>query len=155
MANRTLQSSNVTFLDQTDDKQLDLYISSNHPNVQIFNTTSGSYTPDWSKDNLKLTVEAYIDTTKITNGLDVVWYQNSISDATRVGTGTTLTISTNALSDKAIITYICKVTHDGVQASKDITFSKTETGTHSRFVSITGLKISMSGWVSERTLVSG
>ena len=60
MANRTLQSSNVTFLDQTDDNRLDVYISSNHPNVQILNTTSGAYTPDWSTNNLKLTATAYM-----------------------------------------------------------------------------------------------
>ena len=127
---KTITSSVVTFMDTTDDNQLGLYISSNHPTVQILNTTSGTYTPDWSVENLSLTADAYIDTTKITSGLDIVWYKNSVSDETKVGTGTTLTISSNTLTDSASVTYICKVIYDGVQISKDIKFSKVETVTN-------------------------
>lgn len=123
---KTITSANATFMDTTDDNQLSIYISSNHPTVQILNTTSGSYTPDWSEENLQLTADAYVDTTKITSGLDIVWYQNSVSEATKIGTGITLTIATNVLGTNPIMTYICMVKYGGAVASKDITFSKYE-----------------------------
>ena len=54
MANKTFHSSTVTFLDRTDERKLEVYISSNHPTVQIKNQNTNEYTPDWSTTNLTL-----------------------------------------------------------------------------------------------------
>ena len=130
MANRILQSSNVTFMDVTDDTKLDVYISSNHPNVQILNTTSGTYTPDWASDNLKLNASVYVGTAQLSSGVTIDWYQGSVSNNSKVGTGATLTVSSNVLEKQPSIVYICKVTYMGMDASKDIMFSKVDTVTN-------------------------
>ena len=56
MADKIFHSTAVTFVDMTDSRILDVYISSNHPTVQICNVnkTPLEYTPDWSVNNLKL-----------------------------------------------------------------------------------------------------
>ena len=127
---KTITSGSIVFMDATDENRLDLYISSNQPNIQILNTTSGAYTPDWGVNNLQLNAVAYMGTVQILNGLEIEWYQDNISNSTKVGTGSTLTISTNVLANRSTVTYICKATYNDVNASKDITFSKVQTVTN-------------------------
>ena len=68
MADKIFHSTAVTFVDMTDSRILDVYISSNHPTVQICNVnkTPLEYTPDWSKTNLKLEASFYLDSSEIT-----------------------------------------------------------------------------------------
>ena len=54
MANQTVKSTTITFLDYTDSRKLEVYISSNHPTVQIYNPNNKTYSPDWSKEKLRL-----------------------------------------------------------------------------------------------------
>ena len=126
MANRILQSSNVTFMDVTDDTKLDIYISSNHPNVQILNPRTGAYTPDWTRDKLELNASIYIGTTQLSSGTTIEWYKDTISKDSKVGTGSTLTVDTNVLEEQSSASYICRATYMGMEASKDIIFSQVD-----------------------------
>ena len=42
---KTFQSTPITFIDQTDSRKLEVYITSNMPPVQIFNGNSGHTLP--------------------------------------------------------------------------------------------------------------
>lgn len=127
---KTITSGTITFMDTTDDRKLDVYISSNHPNSQIYNSNSGKYTPDWSITNLKLSAEIYLDSKDVTadTQTDIGWYTKIGTTETLVGTGTSLTISTNTLDTNPIITYICKAEYQNVDALSQITFTRVDTG---------------------------
>lgn len=127
---KTITSGTITFMDTTDDRKLDVYISSNHPNSQIYNSNSGKYTPDWSITNLKLSAEIYLDSKDVTadTQTDIGWYTKIGTTETLVGTGASLTISTNTLDTNPIITYICKAEYQNVDALSQITFTRVDTG---------------------------
>lgn len=127
MANKVFHSSTVTFLDRTDERKLEVYISSNNPTVQIYNNNTDEYTPDWSVTNLKLTATIYLDSTQVTP-TTVQWYTRIGTTETLVGSTASLTVSTNVLSTNPIITYICRATYQNVNAVKEITFARTDTG---------------------------
>lgn len=122
---KTITSGSIVFMDVTDERQLDVYISSNHPTVQIFNSTTNEYTPDWSIDNLKLKASVYIGSTEITTDSQAIinWYQTDGDNEAFLGTGATLTVSTNALTNNSVITYLCRVEYKDIRALKDISFS--------------------------------
>jgi len=130
MASKTLHSSNITFMDTTDDRKLDIYISSNHPTVQIYNSNTKVYTPDWSTTNLQLSAEIYLDSKDVTTDAQTIigWYTKIGTTETLVGTGANLTISTNALVTNPIITYICKAEYQNIDALSQQTFTRVDTG---------------------------
>lgn len=130
MASKTLHSSNITFMDTTDDRKLNIYISSNHPTVQIFNTNTNVYTPNWSTTNLQLDAEIYLDLTDVTinNQITIDWYTKIGTTETLVGTGASLIVTTNALAVNPIITYICKAKYQNIEALSQIVFTRTDTG---------------------------
>lgn len=127
MANKVFHSSTVTFLDRTDERKLEVYISSNHPTTQIKNQNTNEYTPDWSVTNLQLRATVYLDSTQVTP-TTVQWYTRIGTTETLVGSTAILTISTNVLATNPIITYICRATYQNVSAVKEITFARTDTG---------------------------
>ena len=56
-----IQSTPLTFIDQTDSRKLEVYIKSNLPTVQIYNQNnpeSGAHTPDW-REGEKLIKSAF------------------------------------------------------------------------------------------------
>lgn len=132
MADKIFHSTAVTFVDMTDSRTLDVYIASNHPTVQIYdsNKTTSKYTPDWSVSNLRLEASFYLDSQSVA--------PNSIKWYTKIGTikneltsfegKNTLLIATNALSSDPIISYICEATYDTLSAFKEITFTRVNTG---------------------------
>lgn len=130
MASKTLHSSNITFMDTTDDRKLDIYISSNHPTVQLYNSNTKVYTPDWSTTNLQLSVEIYLDSNDVTTDTqtDIGWYTKIGTTETLIGTGTEITVSTNDLVANPIITYICKAEYQNIDALSQITFARVDTG---------------------------
>ena len=130
MANKIFHSSAVTFLDRTDERKLEVYISSNHPTVQIKNQNTGEYTPDWSTTNLQLSADVYMDSQEVTSNsqTSINWYTKTGNTETLVGNGSSLTVSTNILENNPIITYICKATYQNVNALSQITFTRTDTG---------------------------
>lgn len=127
MANKVFHSSSVTFLDRTDERKLEVYISSNNPAIQIYNNNTDEYTPDWSITNLQLNATVYLDSTQVTPAT-VQWYTRTGTTETLVCSDASLTVSTNVLSTNPIITYICRVTYQNVSALKEITFARTDTG---------------------------
>lgn len=135
---KTFQSTPITFIDQTDSRKLEVYITSNLPTVQIFNGNSGAYTPDWTEgEKLVLSMDVFLDSRKMTvteyNGTVIKWYKNDvemsdssiedISDDKRK-----ITIKDNILKDNAIITYTCEAEYQGIKASTRVTFTRVDTG---------------------------
>lgn len=133
-----IQSTPITFIDQTDSRKLEVYIKSNLPTVQIFNQNSGAHTPDWREgDKLILSMDVFLDSRNMTtaeyNGTAIKWYKNDvemtdgsiedISDDKRK-----ITIKDNILKDDAIITYTCEATYQGIVASSRITFARIDSG---------------------------
>lgn len=135
---KTFQSTPITFIDQTDSRKLEVYITSNLPTVQIFNQNSGAHTPDWREgENLVLSMDVFLDSRTMTvaeyNGTAIKWYKNGaemsdgsiedISDDKRK-----ITIKDNILKDDAIITYTCEATYQGIVAASRITFTRVDSG---------------------------
>lgn len=133
-----IQSTPLMFIDQTDSRKLEVYIKSNLPTVQIYNSNTGAYTPDWREgENLVLSMDVFLDSRNMTNaeysGTTIKWYKNDvemsdgliedISDDKRK-----ITIKDNILKDNAIITYACEAEYQGIKASSRITFSRVDTG---------------------------
>lgn len=126
---KTITSGGITFVDLSDSRKLDIYISSNLPTTQIYNSNTKTYSPDWSANNLQLLSEIYLDSKKITPE-SIKWYTKSSTDTSEKfeTNGATFTIKTNILSTNPIMTYICRVTYQGIQAFKEITFTRIDTG---------------------------
>jgi hypothetical protein len=129
MADKIFHSSPVTFIDRTDDRKLDVYISSNHPTVQLHNanTNTNEYTPDWSVTKLELKASFYVDSTPITP-TKIEWSSIIGTTTTVLGANSDLYVSTNVLKDNPIITYRCRIEYQNLKAFKDITFARTDTG---------------------------
>lgn len=130
MAIKTLHSSNVTFMDVTDDRKLDIYISSNHPTTQLYNSNTKVYTPNWSTTNLQLNAEVYLDSEDVTTKAQTTinWYAKVGITETLISSGKSVTISTNALATNPIITYVCKAKYQNVDAISQIVFTRVDTG---------------------------
>ena len=129
MADKIFHSTAVTFVDMTDSRILDVYISSNHPTVQLCNVnkTPLEYTPNWSVTNLELKASFYLDSNEITPDT-IEWYTKIESTETTVGNTTTLHVTSNVLGSNAIITYGCRATYQNLEAFKEITFTRVDTG---------------------------
>ena len=96
MATKTFHSSTVAFLDATDSRKLEVYISSNLPTVQIYNSNTGDYIPDWSVTNLDLSADVYLDSEDITEKATIVWYKQGINDVEETELTSTI-VSSNVL----------------------------------------------------------
>lgn len=134
---KTITSGGVTFMDLTDSRKLDAYITSNLPTTQIYNQNTKTYTPDWSTTNLQLSADIYLDAKLITtnSNTSITWYKKVGTQArTQVGTGANLTINSNQLtSNVGIITYICEAIYNDTQinpptAHAEIVFTRVDTG---------------------------
>lgn len=124
-----IQSTPITFIDQTDSRKLEVYIKSNLPTVQIRNSNSGAFTPDWTTgSNLILTASAFLDSRIMAFAEykdSIVWYKNGSVIASGVNE---LKITSNELKDSPIITYTCEATYQQLVASAQITFARVDTG---------------------------
>ena len=132
----TITSGNITFIDLTDTKKIDLHITSNHPTVQIYdqNNSQKPLTPDWEKEPLVLTPVIYIDSELITDtsNMTFTWtkIEGSGADGKDPKDSKILTISTNVLTDSVpTIRYRCTVEYNnGKSFSNEISFSRVYTG---------------------------
>lgn len=134
---KTIISGNVTFVDLSDTRKLEAYITSNLPTTQIYNQNEKKYIPDWSETHLQLNAEVYLDSKEVTNNtyVSITWYKKvGMQARTPVGTGTTLTVNNNQLTSSAgTITYICEVEYKDTTISPptahaEIVFIRTDTG---------------------------
>ena len=55
-----INSNSITFIDNTDNRKLEVYITSNLPATQIYDVNTKTYSPDWSKTNLNLSIDVYL-----------------------------------------------------------------------------------------------
>ena len=126
-----INSNQVTFVDLTDSRKLDVYIKSNLPTTQIRNVNDQTYTPDWSVTNLILSVDMFLDSKPLNNAEAIMWYEKiGVGAETQIGTGKSITISTNKMPGDSIglITYICKIRYQNLESQSQITFTRTDTG---------------------------
>lgn len=159
-----IQSTPITFIDQTDSRKLEVYIKSNLPTVQIQNSNTGAYTPDWREgENLILSMDVFLDSRAMDtagyNGTAIKWYKNDIemtdgsiediSDDRRK-----ITIKDNILKDDAIITYTCEATYQGIVASSRITFARVDSGRNGND-GADGTSVKIKGTASSVAPVSG
>ena len=125
-----ITSQPLTFLDTTDSRKLEVYISANHPTIQLYNVNDEEYTPDWSKTNLKLSADVFLDSAE-TKPEKMKWYRQYINETTEtlVSSGDyTEEITINNNMAQAVVTYICRVEYQGIQAFSKITFTRNNTG---------------------------
>ena len=138
----TITSNNITFMDTSDERKLDVSVEANLPTSQIYDSNTGAYSPDWITNNLVLEACVTLNLIDITQDKNttITWSKkNSIGEVQSAGSGYRLTISTNELSDgSGIITYICTATYDGITATSQMTFTRVDTGSS---VSITNKSI--------------
>ena len=161
---KTFQSTPITFIDQTDSRKLEVYITGNLPTVQIFNQNSGAHTPDWREgENLVLSMDVFLDSRTMTvaeyNSTAIKWYKNGaemsdgsiedISDDKRK-----ITIKDNILKDDAIITYTCEATYQGIVASSRITFTRVDSGINGND-GADGTSVNIKATASSVTPISG
>lgn len=150
MADKIFHSTAVTFVDMTDSRTLDVYISSNHSTVQICNSnkTPLEYTPDWSTTSLVLGASFYLDSYEIVPET-IQWYAKIGTVETTKGNDETLILTTNELADNPIITYGCRITYDGMSAFKEITFTRVDSGRNG----VDGTGVSIKGTAVSANLV--
>lgn len=144
-----IKSSPITFLDYTDSRKLEVYISSNLPNTQIYNPNNKTYSPDWQTTNLVLSSTVFLDSTDITNDSKVSfqWYKQINTSKTSLNrTSKSLTRTTNEMSGSTtIITYICRVLYDNnLTAEARIVFTRSDTGIDGQSITIKGTATSVS-----------
>ena len=133
MASKTLHSNTITFLDYTDGRKLDVYITSNLPTSQIFDSNNQTYSPNWVVTNLELSANAFLDSQDVTldENTKIEWYMKIGSDAqTYIKDGNSMTVAQNIMSGNVtMITYICDVYYqDNIKSSEQITFTRIDTG---------------------------
>lgn len=129
-----ITSQPLTFLDTTDSRKLEVYISSNHPTIQLYDVNDKKYTPDWSKTSLKLSADAFLDSTE-TKPEKIKWYRQYLNETTEtlISSGDyTEEITINANMSQAVVTYICRAEYQGIQAFSKITFTRNDTGINGR-----------------------
>ena len=125
-----ITSQPLVFLDTTDSRKLEVYISSNHPTIQLYDVNDKEYTPDWSKTNLKLSADIFLDSTEI-KPEKMKWYRQYINETTETLVSNedyTEEITINSNMAQAVVTYICRAEYQGIQAFSKITFTRNDTG---------------------------
>lgn len=135
-----IQSTPITFIDQTDSRKLETYLKSNLPNIQIYNSNTKTYTPDWrTGEKLILTANIFLDSQEMsTDEYDdtvIKWYKDEISTGTEIVDNRNkkiFTVNNNVLSSNPIITYICQATYQGIVSSTRLTFARVDTGVNGK-----------------------
>lgn len=156
-----IQSAPLTFIDQTDSRKLEVYIKSNLPTVQIRNSNTGAYTPDWREgEKLTLTTDVFLDSREMKDeysNTTIKWYRDEISDDTEIIANRnlrTLQITTNELETAPIITYICEATYQRIVASMRLTFVRIDSGINGSD-GADGTSVNIKGTATSVALVTG
>lgn len=131
---KTVYSSQITFMDTTDSRKLEVSISSNLPTMQVCNINTGECSPDWNTNNLVLTPITFCDSVEVTANTHIQWFRkiDSSNDEVLSNAGNVLTITENVLGiEHNTVTYTCTATYDGLSATSRIIFTRVDTGTDS------------------------
>ena len=127
MATKVLTSSQLTFVDITDQRKLSAYLTSNLTTVQTLD--SGTYSPSWDTSNLVITPQVFIDQTPLSlSDVTTTWKRKDGNNAeTELRTGESasnnvLTVSANNLGTSAsgMLTYICYVTYTDAETGQTV-----------------------------------
>ena len=140
----TVKSNPITFIDNSTNINLDLYVSSNLPDTQIRVAGSDTYTPSWEDTPLILTPSVYISNTQILltdTRISVEWKRKAVGgEFTELQAGETnnngiLQVNQNILGriSGGIITYKCTVSYKNLttifkENSYSLTVSSNATG---------------------------
>lgn len=153
-----LTSSQLTFVDITDQRKLSAYITSNLTTIQIKDSDVGTFSPDWSTTNLVLTPNIFLDQETVSlfdPNLEISWRrkegnntETSITTNESV-TDKILTINANKLDNtqSGMLTYICNVTYRdeelGTTANitSQLTYTLVKTASDAKTCSISGPQI--------------
>lgn len=150
-----LRSSPITFVDLSDQQKLNLYITSNLTHMQVKDSDSGEYNPDWSTVNLVLTPNISLDRTIVSptdDSIKIQWTRRfghgeevalGVNEVVKNGE---LTVNQNQMVDGTAdaLTYICRVTHTSPVSGEDIvvfsqlTFNLMRTASNAKTCSIIG-----------------
>ena len=126
---RTVTSGMISFIDTTDSRKISVHIASNLPTVQIYNSNTGVFSPDWSSTNLMLRPSVYLDANDISDTAEYTWYRKyGIGTEIQISNSRELNINTNLTDASGIVTYRCIATYQGLTATDSIVFSRNETG---------------------------
>lgn len=127
---KTITSSSITFIDNTDNRKIEAFISSNLPTTQIYNVNTQEYSPDWASQPLTLIPTVYLDSSDITSDATIQWERKYGTDAAEsITSDKNLIISSNELSQNSgMVTYICKAEYQSMTAITQIVFTRVDTG---------------------------
>lgn len=136
---KTITSTGVVFMDTTDNRKLDVYITSNLPNIQIKNINKNpiAYIPDWTSTPLVLKADAYLDSQDVTSKTTFSWYKKGVDGQETLinANAQSITINANVLDSSQLMVYVCKALYKasiaditGVEDTEQITFSQVTTG---------------------------
>lgn len=125
-----VSSGSISLVDLNDSKQLQLYIGSNIQKSQIYNSTTGVYTPNWPSTKPVLTPQLYVagsSANVIASAKTIKWFVDgtelvaNTTDYTMAATGVkTLTINTNVLASVTARRYSAEVTYTDPDTLVDI-----------------------------------
>ena len=137
-----LTSSQLAFVDVTDQKKISAYITSNLTTVQIYDTDGNKFNPDWKETNLILTPNVFLDQTAVSlsdPNLSVTWNKKDgngveveiIPSLDESVMDNVLTIKNNSLgsSTSNMLTYICYVKYTDPKLEQTSTISSQMTYT--------------------------
>lgn len=129
MAQKTVNSGKINFLDYTDLRKVEVYISSTLPTSQIYNGNTDEYAPDWTETNLELSADVFLDSKEIV-AEKIQWFTkiNNVKEQIPDVSDNTLTIKDNILKSNGIITFICEATYQNILGHAEITFTRVDTG---------------------------
>lgn len=153
---KTLAYGEISIVDLTDGKQVQAYLTSNQPNIVVYDPNSvQQYTPNWSSSTLTLTPVVFIDNEQIgltDNGVTISWQRQAGSgSATDLLVGETvsqgvLNVTNNMLASisSGLLTYICNVSYTDpdskitAETRVQMSFSLVKNATELKDCSITG-----------------
>lgn len=146
----------ISIVDLTDSRKLSAYLTSNQPNVVIYDPNNAvQYSPDWSQSNLVLTPVLFLDNDSLgltDSGVEISWKRQVGSGAeSDLITGEivkdgVLTVSKNVLKDisSGLLTYLCTITYTDpdtqvpVSTKVQMSYSLVKNATELKDVQITG-----------------
>jgi len=100
-----LTSNQITILDMTDNRTLEVFLTSNNPSVQSYDPNNGSYSPSWEFTNMILTPKILMNSVPVTSGMTISWTRQDGSgepvaldkNIGEYGTSTKMTVTKNVL----------------------------------------------------------
>lgn len=153
-----------TIIDLSDGKSLSIHLESNLPKIQLYNTNTGEYSPNWvTPPHLIVGPVLYLNQQPLgltTAGLSLSWYKKigvGTRSAINFGPGNTteilqdgvLVVTENSLNETTSksITYILDVdyldpdTNSHVLGTADVSFSLVSSGANAKTIDISGEQV--------------